>query len=54
MDQVKFVYNRAVKTIKNEKKVKAKNDIIKEWRCQYCQKKNSTKIQYCANCLMNK
>ena len=55
MDQVKFVYNRAVKTIKNEKKIiKENNELIKEWRCQYCNKKNSTNIQFCSNCLMNK
>ena len=55
MDQVKFVYNRAVKTIKNEKKIiKDNNELIKEWRCQYCNKKNSTNIQFCSNCLMNK
>ena len=54
MDEVKFVYNRANKTIKKEKKIKETNELIKEWRCQYCNKKNSTKIQFCSNCLMNK
>ena len=54
MEQVKFVYNRSNKTVKNEKKVKAKNDLIKEWRCDNCQKINSGKYQFCVNCMKNK
>ena len=54
MEQVKFVYNRSNKTVKNEKKVKAKNDLIKEWKCENCDKTNSGKYQFCVNCLKNK
>ena len=54
MDQVKFVYNRASKTIRNEKKNKNNNDIIKEWKCKYCTKTNSGKDQFCLKCKMNK
>ena len=54
MDVVKFVYNRANKTVKNERKIKGKNDLIKEWKCEYCNKTNSGNIEYCSKCLMNK
>ena len=56
MDQVKFVYNRANKTIKDEKKIKEKknNELVKEWECQYCQKVNSSKNTFCVRCLFNK
>ena len=54
MEQVKFVYNRSNKTVKNEKQVKAKNDLIKEWKCENCDKTNSGKYQFCVNCLKNK
>ena len=54
LDVVKFVYNRASKTVKNENKLKEKNDLIKEWKCEYCNKTNSGNIEYCSKCLMNK
>ena len=54
MELVKFVYNRAVKTVKNEKKIKANEDLVKEWKCKYCQKKNSSKYQFCFGCQKNK
>ena len=54
MDQVKFVYNRASKTIRNENKDKSKLDILKEWKCKFCQKTNNGKNQFCIKCKMNK
>ena len=54
LDVVKFVYNRASKTVKNENKFKEKNDLIKEWKCENCNKTNSGNIEYCSKCLMNK
>ena len=54
MDQVKFVYNRASKTIRNENKKKGINEILKEWKCKICQKTNSGKNQFCIRCKMNK
>ena len=54
MDQVKFVYNRASKTIRNENKKKESNEIVKEWKCKICSKSNSGKNQFCMKCKMNK
>ena len=55
MELVKFVYNRTNKTVKNEKKIKVKNDdLVIEWKCKYCQKKNTGKTTFCSKCLMNK
>ena len=54
MDQIKFVYNRASKTIRNENKNKLKYEIYKEWKCKYCQKVNNGKYQFCIKCKMNK
>ena len=54
MEQVKFVYNRTNRTVKSDKKIKTKKDIVKEWKCKYCDKKNKSKNQFCVNCLMNK
>ena len=54
MDQVKFVYNRASKTIRNENKTKTNYGIYKEWKCKYCQKVNNGKFQFCIKCKMNK
>ena len=54
MEQVKFVYNRTNRTVKGDKKIIAKKEIVKEWKCKYCEKKNKSKNQFCVNCLMNK
>ena len=54
MDQVKFVYNRASKTIRNENKKKDINEILKEWKCKICQKIKNGKNQFCIRCKMNK
>ena len=54
MDQVKFVYNRASKTIRNENKKKESNEIVKEWKCKICSKSNSGNNQFCMKCKMNK
>ena len=54
MDQIKFVYNRASKTIRNEKKNRVNSDIFNEWICKYCLKKNSGKDQFCIKCKFNK
>ena len=54
MDQVKFVYNRASKTIRNENKNKINSDISHEWICKYCFKKNNRRDQFCIKCKFNK
>ena len=54
MDQVKFVYNRASKTIRNSNKKKFGNERLKDWKCKNCNKKNSGNIQFCSKCKMNK
>ena len=54
MDQVKFVYNRASKTIRNNNKRKPGNEGLKEWKCKQCNKKNSGSIQFCSGCKLNK
>ena len=54
MDQVKFVYNRASKTIRNKNKDKYKNEGVIEWKCKICQKKNYGKAQFCSKCKKNR
>ena len=54
MDQVKFVYNRASKTIRNKNKDKYKYEGVIEWKCKICQKKNYGKTQFCSKCKKNR
>ena len=54
MDQVKFVYNRASKTIRNNNKKKYGYEGLKEWKCKKCNKTNSGNFQFCSKCKKNK
>ena len=54
LDQIKFVYNRASKTVRNENKTKSNNLILKKWECRFCHNTNKGISRFCVKCKKNK